>query len=67
MNKIKLFWESLPKTVKVFVYMVVSTILAESLIELGGFKQVFIIRVLAQVINLLLVLVKDLIDFSKKR
>ena len=67
MNKIKLFWESLPKTVKVFVYMVVSTILAESLIELGGFEQVFVVRVLAQVINLSLVLIKELIDFNKKK
>jgi hypothetical protein len=66
MQKIKLFWDSLPKTVKVFFYMVLSTCLAEALIELKGIQQTYIIRVLAQLINLGIVFLEDIVPEIKK-
>ena len=59
MDKIKAHWEKLPKTIKVFVYLAVSIILSEGLIELGGLEQGFIVRILAQIINLGLVLLEE--------
>lgn len=51
----KKFWEELNKPTKVLGYLVVSTILSEVLIELGNFDKTFIVRISAQLINLVLV------------
>jgi len=59
MNKITTIWESLPKTLKVFCFIALSTILSELAIELGGLEQTFLIRTLAQLINMGLVIVKE--------
>lgn len=70
MNRIKAFknlWNSLPKTVKVFVYLSVSIILSETLIELGGLEQGLLVRILAQVINLGLVLLKESVPAIKAK
>lgn len=53
------WFDSLPKTVKVFFYLALSTILAEVLVELKVFEQTFIVRVLAQLINLGLVFLEE--------
>lgn len=70
MEKLKVFWEALNKPTKVFIYLAVSTILSELLIELGGLDKTFFVRVTAQIINLLLVLletgVKDIRSRIKK-
>lgn len=65
MNKIQEMWDSLPKSAKVLVYMIVSFILSEGLIEIGKFEQTFLIRVSAQIINLLLVFIVDLVKEIK--
>jgi len=52
-------WDNLPKTVKVFFYLALSTILAEVLVELKIFEQTFVIRVSAQLINLALVFLEE--------
>ncbi len=52
-------WNNLPKTIKVFIYLALSTILAEGAIELGQLEQTFIIRVLAQIINMGIVLLEE--------
>ena len=68
LNEIIYIWNNkLPKTLKVFVYSSVSIILSEILIELGNINQVFIVRVLAQIINLALVFVGEAIPEVKKR
>ena len=67
MKKIKEIWDNLPKTLKVFVYMAVSYILSEGLIEIGKFEQTFLIRVSAQLINLALVFIGDLVTEIKAR
>ena len=67
MNKIKTSWESLPKTIKVFFFLALSTILAECLIELGGIDQTFIVRISAQIINLILVAIEESIPAIKAR
>lgn len=59
MDKIKSFWGKLPKTVKVFFYIALSTLLSELLIELRGIEQVFIVRFLAQIINMAIVLIEE--------
>jgi thiamine pyrophosphate-dependent acetolactate synthase large subunit-like protein len=65
--KIKEIWEALPKSAKVLFYVGISTVLAEAVIELGNFEQTFLIRVLAQLINLLIVFIQDLIVEVKAR
>lgn len=67
MNKIKEIWGSLPKTVKVFFYIAISIILSEALIELGGIEKTFIVRVLAQIINLIMVFLEEAIPEVKNR
>ena len=67
MSKIQEVWDSLPKSAKVLVYMIVSFILSEGLIEIGKFEQTFLIRVSAQIINLLLVFIVDLVKEVKAR
>ena len=59
MTKIKQIWEALPKTVKVFFYIAISIVLSEGLIEVANLEQTFVVRVLAQIINLLIVLVEE--------
>ena len=54
-------WNKLPKTAKVLVYVIISTILAELLIELGGMEQSFFIRAGAQIVNVLIVFLQELI------
>ena len=54
-------WNKLPKTLKVLVYVIISTILAELLIELGGMEQSFFIRAGAQIVNVLIVFLQELI------
>lgn len=60
-------WNSLPKTIKVFVYLVVSIILSEALIEIAHLDQGFLVRVSAQVINLTLVVLEEGIPAIKTR
>lgn len=69
LEAIKKVWnEDLPKTIKVFFYLVVSIILSELLIEIGNVQsQGFIIRVLAQIINLVLVFLEETVPEVKKR
>ena len=67
MNKITTLWESLPKTIKVFCFLALSTILSELAIELGGLEQTFLIRTLAQIINLGLVGVEESVPAIKSR
>jgi hypothetical protein len=67
MNKIIAIYESLPKTVKVFGYLALSTILAELLIELGGLEQTFLVRITAQLINLGLVFAEQTAGTVKER
>jgi len=67
MKKVIKKWNKLPKSVKVFFYMVLSTILAEGLIELGSLEQSFVIRILAQVINLAIVLIEDVEPIIKAK
>ena len=62
---IQKLWDSLPKSAKVLVYMIISFILSEGLIEIGKFEQTFLIRVSAQIINLLLVFIVDLVKEIK--
>jgi hypothetical protein len=67
MNKIIAIYESLPKTVKVFGYLALSTILAELLIELRGLEQTFLVRISAQLINLGLVFAEQTAGTVKER
>lgn len=55
-------WNELPKTIKVFFYLALSTILSELAIELGGLEQTFLIRILAQLINLGIVFLEESIE-----
>ena len=55
MNKVLAAWENLPKTIKVFCFLALSTLLSELAIELGVLSQTFLVRISAQLINLLLV------------
>jgi hypothetical protein len=67
MTKVLKIWEEMPKTAKVFVYLAVSTILAELLIELGGLEQTFLVRITAQLINLGLVFIEQSAGVVKER
>ena len=67
MNRITKLWENLPKTLKVFCFLALSTILSELAIELGGLEQTFLIRTLAQIINLGLVGVEESVPAIKSR
>ena len=67
MKKIKVTWDSLPKTVKVFFYIALSIILSEALIEFANIEQTFIVRILAQVINLGIVFLEEAIPEVKNR
>lgn len=67
MKKIQEIWNNLPKTIKVFFYISLSTILSEVLIEIGRFEQTFLIRISAQLINLGLVFLGDVITEVKTR
>ena len=67
MNRITKLWENLPKTLKVFCFLALSTILSELVIELGGLEQTFLIRTLAQIINLGLVGVEEGVPAIKAR
>jgi len=67
MNRITKLWENLPKTLKVFCFLALSTILSELVIELGGLEQTFLIRTLAQIINLGLVGVEESVPAIKSR
>lgn len=66
-DKLSEVWNRLPKTAKVFVYLVVSILLSESLIELAHLEQGFIVRVLAQVVNLTLVFLQEAVPAVKSR
>lgn len=59
MEKLKQFWGTLPKTAKVFVYLAVSTLLSEWLIELRAMEPTMWVRYLVQIINLLIVLLQE--------
>lgn len=68
MSKFISYWNNeMPKTLKVFFYLVVSIILSETLIELGNIEQGFIVRVSAQIINLILVFLEESIPAVKKK
>ena len=61
------FFDKLPKTVKVFGYLAISTILAEILIELKAIDQSLIVRILAQLINLTIVAIQEAVPAIKDR
>lgn len=67
MKKILELWESLSKPTKVFFYLAVSTILSEVLVELGNLDRTFIVRVSAQLINLVLVVLETGVTGIKTR
>jgi len=67
MKKIKEIWDALPKTIKVFFYISISIILSELLIELGNLEETFIVRVLAQIINLIIVFLEELVPEVKEK
>jgi len=61
-------WENLDPTLKVFIYLSVSTILSEILIDLGNLKQTLLVRISAQLINLAIVFIeKDLVPVLKRK
>jgi len=60
-------WNNLPKTVKVFAYLIISTLLAEGLVELGNMEKTFLVRVLAQVINLGIVFLQEAVPEVRRR
>ena len=61
-------WENLDPTLKVFIYLSVSTILSEILIDLGNLKQTLLVRISAQLINLAIVFIeKDLVPALKRK
>lgn len=61
-------WENLDSTLKVFIYLSISTILSEILIDLGNLKQTLLVRISAQLINLAIVFIeKDLIPALKRK
>jgi hypothetical protein len=67
MEKLQTIWDVLPKTVKVFIYLAISTILSEVLVELKTVDQTFLVRISAQLINLAIVLVQEVIPAIKNR
>lgn len=61
-------WENLNPTVKVFIYLSVSTALSEILLDLTNSKQTLFVRIGAQLINLAIVFIeKDLVPPLRKR
>lgn len=61
-------WENLDPTLKVFIYLAISTILSEILIDLGNLKQTLLVRISAQLINLAIVFIeKDLVPALKRK
>jgi len=61
-------WENLDPTLKVFIYLSISTILSEILIDLGNLKQTLLVRISAQLINLAIVFIeKDLVPVLKRK
>lgn len=61
-------WENLDSTLKVFIYLSISTILSEILIDLGNLKQTLLVRISAQLINLAIVFIeKDLVPVLKRK
>lgn len=60
-------WNELPKTVKVFFYLALSTILAEVAIELGSLEQTLVIRILAQLINLAIVFLEESVPAIRRK
>lgn len=61
-------WENLDPTLKVFIYLAISTILSEILIDLGNLKQTLLVRISAQLINLAIVFIeKDFVPALKRK
>jgi hypothetical protein len=60
-------WNKLPKTVKVFFYLALSTVLAEVLVELKLVEQTILVRLLAQIVNLVIVFLQESIPAVKAR
>ena len=61
-------WENLDPTLKVFIYLAISTILSEILIDLGNLEQTLLVRISAQLINLAIVFIeKDLVPALKRK
>lgn len=67
MERLKQAWSNLPKTAKVLIYVIISTILAELLIELGGMDQTFFVRAGAQIINVLIVFLQESVPSVRNR
>lgn len=61
------YWDTLPKPLKVFIYLVISIILSESLIELANIEQGFFVRILAQIMNLAVVLIQGAVREVEKK
>lgn len=67
MEKVKAFWESLPSTAKVFVYLLVSGVLAELALDLNVIGDVWWAHYLLIPINLAIVLIqKDVPEVYRK-
>ena len=60
-------WNKLPKTLKVLVYVIISTILAELLIELAVIEQTFFVRAGAQIVNVLIVFLQESIPAARAK
>lgn len=67
MDRVLNIWNNLPKTVKVFFYLALSTILAEVLIELNAIEQTLLVRISAQLINLVIVFLQEAIPEARRR
>lgn len=67
LERIRSIWGQLPKTAKVFFYLAISTILGEILIELQVIEQTVIVRILAQLINLVIVFLQESVPALQAR
>lgn len=59
MNKIKEYWDKLPKTVKVFFYIAFSYSLKELAVYLGAFEDSFFADYLVGLINIVIVFLEE--------
>ena len=67
MDKVKAFWNSLPKTVKVFVYIFISYTLKFVAVELGVLEDSSLANYLVGLINLILVAIEEAVPAVKAR
>ena len=60
-------FDKLPKTIKVFFYITISIVLSEALIELANIQQTFLIRISAQLVNVLIVFLQESVPAVRQR